>query len=65
MSNCFICGQSAELYVNGVPICVSCEDRREEQRKALTPGPGVSRIEAIMEKPSIVPFAAQLNVPRN
>jgi hypothetical protein len=65
MSNCLICGQSTELYLNGVPICVRCEDHRDELRKALTPGSSVSRIEAIMEKWSIVPFAAQLNVPRN
>ena len=65
MSNCFICGQSTELYVNGVSICVRCEDRRDEQRKALTQGPSVSRSDAIIEKRSIVPFAVLLNVPRN
>ncbi len=65
MSNCIICSASTELYVNGVPICVRCEDRRDEQRRALTVGPGVSRIEAIMKNRFITPFAAQLNVPRN
>src|SRR5207248_1275637 len=39
MGKCFNCGREAQLYVRGIPICVACDDEREErQREGIAPG---------------------------
>ncbi len=30
MANCSRCGQATELFVNGTPICPTCEDRNPQ-----------------------------------
>jgi hypothetical protein len=52
MANCFFCGESTQLYSNGEPICLKCEERKDEQRRALTPSPSLSRIEQVMNAKS-------------
>lgn len=33
MAQCIDCGAETQLYVADVPICPSCEDKREEERR--------------------------------
>jgi hypothetical protein len=31
MAQCAVCGAATELYVNGVPLCSQCDDKRENR----------------------------------
>jgi hypothetical protein len=37
MANCVYCGVESELFVNGVPICISCDQKPPHERPMPKP----------------------------
>jgi hypothetical protein len=35
MAKCAVCGAETELYVNGRPLCVTCDDKRDQQKQSM------------------------------
>jgi hypothetical protein len=37
MSTCSVCGDPTDLFFVGIPLCISCDKKRLEEKAALFP----------------------------
>lgn len=62
MARCSNCGKETEMYVNGVPLCLECDKRREADLRK-PPAPNEAPLKKLKRSLARIAGAVGLAVP--